>query len=146
MSEDESNCVMFYPSKAVQDVLSTNPTGNISDRINDVCEQHQDIVRFYMPSFQVNEWMAMIDCWNSTIRNATLVHHLEHSIRDAIDLDDLAGRWNFNGDDLCNRLQVMGVGERIAIIEVVNRYWSAYGGKTVDAVEALQAVGAKINR
>jgi hypothetical protein len=61
-------------------------------------------------------------------------------------MDGLADRWEIDGDDLCNRLLAMTFGQRTAIMEIIDRFWSEYGGKSVDRAEALAAIGAKIAR
>ncbi|QFU15153.1 hypothetical protein [Microvirga thermotolerans] len=146
MTEEVFNQVEVFVSEPVQKVLKTRTFGDSSNRINEICERYLELVRFDMPTLSLNEWVALLDCLNGTLRDASTIQCLEHDISDAIALDQLDKCWNIDGDDFCNRLKAMTYGQKTAIVEVVDRYWSAYGGKSVDANEALESIGAKIAR
>jgi hypothetical protein len=139
--------ISIYCSREICKVLNTAPLGgDASNRIHEICDRYLEIVRQDMPSLSQSEWAALIDCLNSTLRNTQTIQHLEYGIRDAVDMDNLADRWCFDGDDLCNRLGAMTYSQKAAIIEAVDRFWSEYGGKSVEIAEALASVGANVAR
>jgi hypothetical protein len=139
--------VEVYVCEPVRRVIKTEVFGrDPSSRIGQVCDRYLEVVAQDMPALSQNEWVALIDYYNGTDRGPISVQCLAHDVREGIEMDGLADRWEIDGDDLCNRLLAMTFGQRTAIMEVIDRFWSEYGGKSVDRAEALAAIGAKIAR
>jgi hypothetical protein len=115
-----------------------------ADRSHVCLDRYLEIVTRDMPSLALNEWTALADSLNSTVRDKWVIANLEIHVQDSIDMEGLADRWEFDGDSLCKWLSTMTFGQKVAIVEVIDRSWSNYGGKSCDPAEAFEAVGAKI--
>jgi hypothetical protein len=93
----------------------------------------------------LGEWLALCDGLNATARNSNTIQHLSHGIEDAVALDGLAAHWDIDGNDFVQRLKAMTYGQKVAIVEIVDRWWGEYGGRSGGGTaEAFQALGAKI--
>lgn len=125
---------------AIEDEGSTG--FNRSGRLNNIVERYMAMVETAMPSFTVNEWLAIFDANNGIASELPTIACAFANVWD-YPYDQLGKKWKIDGEELAKRMQHMPLGSRLAISEVIERYWGgAY--RFGDSRKILQRIGANI--
>lgn len=138
----------IYLSTPAEGVIGTiAEDGNLSGRINSIIVRYGTITQKDCPELTEQEWMMICDILNGTIldtdsRDADPARFLWADIAESGQLDGMAAKWEIDTDDLSQRVRAMSCGQQIAIIEIVQRFWS--GSNTGSYAEILKTIGAKI--
>lgn len=86
-----------------------------------VCERHR-------PVLSRAEAMLICDALNGTwLSDAGSVAWIAAEIEDAIRLNGLDQKWKVDGPDLLRRAATWSYAERLAVVDLVERFWAAEG-------------------
>jgi hypothetical protein len=88
----------------------------------------------------LGEALFLCDMLNGTLVDdqLLLVRHLHHEVEDA-EPDGLAGKWGVDGESLAKKVQGWTVGQRLAVVDAVERFWRI--AESVDHDVALRRAG-----
>jgi hypothetical protein len=113
--------------------------------INVVADRYREIIRRNLPDLTLEEWSLVIDAMNGVITwdSAAMLGYAWAGIEDAIALDGLAAKWDVDGPVLIQKLHDLLYVESVALVDVVERFWSHFSGKSIDMAEVLQQLGVK---
>lgn len=112
---------------------------NRSGRINTVCDRYLAVVAAHCPKMSEDEWMAACDALNGAcLRDDASIRFVWAEIADCAGLGE---KWSIDQFALAQRLRAMPLAEKVALIEVVERFWSRCD---LDSREALKLAGAQI--
>jgi len=124
-------------------------TDSLSGRINTIAIRYGAIAADECPALAEPEWMLLCDMLNGTIldtdyRTADPSRFLWADISEAGKLDGLADKWSVDTEALSLRVRNMRLAQRIAIIEVVSKFWGSPHLNEAPAAEVLKECGAQI--
>ncbi len=95
-----------------------------TSRINTICERYQMVCNA-APALSRAEWLALCDVLRSTLLDPISIQFMHHDVRDS-DAADIA-RWGADRETLAERIAALSIGEKIAVAEVVAKWWRAEG-------------------
>lgn len=120
----------------------TGHDDNRSGRINTVCDRYLQIVAHDSPTWTLAQWSAVCDalngCWLSDEAN---IRFAWAEVADADRLNGLGAKWGLDAIALAEQIRAMTHGQRVALIEIVERFWQR---TDLPTAEALKSAGAKI--
>lgn len=116
---------------------------SLSPRINTVAERYPILARHATPALAEGEWLLLCDILNSTVRDANCARILWAEIEDSA-ADGAGEKWGVDTQALAARVLAMAEAERVAILEVVDRWWAIAPGSGEPAGELLRRAGAKV--
>lgn len=112
---------------------------NRSGRINTVCDRYLSIVAEHGPTLRLAEWCAACDALNGAWMSD------EASIRfmwaEIADCEGLGDKWGIDQPALTERIRELPLAAKVAMMEVVERFW---GRTDLSTADALALAGAKI--
>lgn len=111
-----------------------------SGRVNAVCERYLATVERDMPALGKGEWCLLCDILNGSFRDRHLIDGLRLEVADSMP-DGTGKKWNVDVLALARKVDTMTFGQKVAIVEVVDRFWRSVG---TDYGERLVACGARI--
>lgn len=111
-----------------------------SGRINAVCERYLATVERDMPELAKGEWCLFCDILNSSFRDRHLIDGLALEVADS-EPDGTGEKWAVDVRALALKVDAMTFGQKVAIVEVVDRFWRITG---TDYGEMLVAAGARL--
>lgn len=130
-----------YAGEPVRRVLAGHG-GNRSARLNTVADRYLQIVARDGPQWTRAEWSAVCDalngCWLADEAGIRLIWA---EVADADRLNGLGGKWDVDASALARQIRAMPHGQRVALAEIVERFWTYCGRETEDA---LRLAGARI--
>lgn len=129
----------IYAGAPMQLVLGDYDEGK-SPRINTVCARYLDIVAAESPTWPLAKWSAVCDALNgSWLMDDAAIRYLWATVAD---FDGLGKKWGIDQDALVSELRDASLAKKIAIIEIVERFWLR---AELPAEQALAQAGAKIS-
>lgn len=122
---------------------------SLSGRLNSVVIRYGNIIAAECPELAEAEWLLICDMLNATVmdadhRDTDPARYLWVDIGEAGQLDGLAEKWGVDTAALSDRVKAMRLAERIAILEVVGRFWRSPNLNKDDTQKILAESGAKI--
>lgn len=130
--------ILSPPVKAA--LAATNNLDNSrSRRIGDICDRYLELVRRERPNLAENEWLFICDVLNGHISEpVSLLPSYTASLRDSLQ-DGTYRKWGMDmtaAKELICRLDDLPYAGHLAVIEVVDRFWSQ--PEEQDARQSLQ--------
>ena len=135
--------IAVYVGAPVRRALAQAGSTNKSGRINDICARYDAIITYELtvPLFTENEWCAICEAnrgaepgndiaWRSTWANV-------------MDTPELAGRWDVDPMTLSRRLRILSLPARVAVAEIIERFWSRPDRAAATPGEALREAGVR---
>ncbi len=100
---------------------------NRSGRINTIADRYLAILRYDMPELAEADWNAICDVCNGWLATpADDARHLWMEVEDAAE-GGLGEKWGIDARALAIVLKGMSVGQRMAVLEVAERFWASEG-------------------
>lgn len=129
---------------AATDRGSAGGCGSRSGRIGTIAERYAEIVARAMPTLTEAEWLSIVDTNNGTILDLVGVQGLHWNLDDYA--AEQASKWGVDVHALVKRIAAMPYASKVAIAEVVDRFWAKSSGRKQMATrDALVAAGASIS-
>ena len=120
---------------------------NRSGRLNEVCSRYQQIMRDATPRWTEQEWCAVCDAlngyWMSGVSDEASLRLYWAEIEDADRLNGLGDKWGIDAQALAREIRELPMAGKIAVAEVVGRFWQA---PQLQTTEALQQAGAALGQ
>jgi len=132
-----------YVGPPLKAALDAAPDHSLSGRVNTIAERYMEMVRRSTPALSAEEWSALVDLLNSTVRDPRMAQMLHIEVSEGM-RDGLADKWGIDGARLAGRVEALPFADRMAILEIVDRYWARQEGWAHEA--SLEAAGAVIVR
>lgn len=115
---------------------------NRSGRLNTVCDRYLQIVAHDGPTWTLAQWSAVCDALNGIwLSDEASVRYAWAEVADADRLNGLGPKWGVDAVALVEQIRTMTHGQRVALIEIVERFWQR---TDLPTAEALKSAGAKI--
>lgn len=114
---------------------------NRSGRLNELAERYAALIAEVTPALTKGEWCLICDILNASMRTADLGRLLWAEIEDS-EPDGVGPKWGVDIKPLAAKVRAMRTGERLAILEVVDRFWA--GPKDIPHRDMLDRAGARI--
>jgi hypothetical protein len=114
-----------------------------ASRISHICGRYMELIAAVMPEFTVNEWCAICDANNGVALFDSV--SLAGCVANVADSPELKDKWDIDIRALARRMDALPAASKIAIGEVVERFWGAphlNQGLTMD--EQIRLTGARI--
>ena len=132
---DRPRRVTVYRSEALDRALDGRWTRDgvygLSGLLAAVAERYAMIVRHELVEhvrLSTAEWSLVCDALNGVwMQDAVGAGHIRLEIADAVRGDDLAAKWEVDGVDLLRRLDELEAPAVLAIVDVVERFWTWSG-------------------
>ncbi len=109
---------------------------NRSGRVNEVCDRYLAIVADSQPRWSQAQWSAVCDalngCW---LRDGDSLRFLWAEVADT---EGLGQKWGIDQDELVRELREMPMAGKVAVVELVERFWA---NSHLDTPAALTAAG-----
>lgn len=118
------------------------------DALASVAVRYRALLDEACPALTRAQWCYLADALNGSVRTAEHAEldparWLGDSVRDAAP-DGLPEKWDVDADALATRLDALPYAARVAVIEVVERFWRMASGEVADTGETLRAAGARM--
>ena len=112
---------------------------NRSGRVNIICDRYLQIVADESPDWSIEKWSAVCDGLNGYWMADQI------SVRSAwaeiADFEGLGKKWGIDQEALAAEIRAMSTAQKVALIEIVERFWK---NSELPTDEALKQAGAKI--
>jgi hypothetical protein len=131
--------ITIYAGGPIAEVIADR--ANKSGRLGRVCGRYLEIVTHCTPALTRAEWCAVCDALAGTWRQDGAWRFVDREIEDAARLRDLATRYVIDAESLVARAKAWSPAERVAVVEIVERFWE---NDTMPHHEAIRAAGARI--
>jgi hypothetical protein len=145
---------IYIPEK-IQEILATYAYGDessISGTIAAIIDRYRAITADATPELPANEWMAICDVLNGCgmLLAAGGGRHDQApmawaSIADS-EQDGLGKKWNVDCRGLAEKIRMLPLAGRIAVWDVVARFWASEQLNSLPAEDLLIICGAKIQK
>ena len=130
-----------YAGEPIALVL-TGHDENRSARLNNVADRYLQIVGHDSPTWTEAQWSAVCDalngCWLS---DEASIRFAWAEVADADRLNGLGAKWGIDATALAAEIRDMTHGQRVAVVEIVERFWRHC---ELPTLAALKQAGAKI--
>lgn len=140
----------IYLTEAAMHVLGDSGHGgpSLSGRVNSVVLRYGEIAREACPALTVEQWCAVCDALNGVYLAADHpdfdpARHIWAEIADADRLEGTGAKWGVDAAALAESVRLMSFAQRVAVLEVVQRFLVEPGGGK-DTEAQLRAAGAVI--
>ncbi len=115
---------------------------NRSGRLNSICARYLALVARDSPTWTRAQWCAVCDALNGAWMSEEVgIGFSWAEIADADRLNGLGEKWGVDAQALAAEIRALPFCAKVALIEIVERFW-VHAGLETDA--ALHAAGAKI--
>ena len=98
---------------------------SVSALINTAVERYMMLLKTHRPRLSKNEWYLIFDSMNGLVTDEPAelaASGVWLSVRDSIDLDGLAQKWEVDGEALVQKIQAMTKAELLSIVDVVEQW------------------------
>ena len=97
---------------------------SLSGAVNRIGDRYGEIVRRSLPDMMPAEWCLLADALNGVLHEpASQIALLPAEVEDHIQLEGSDHKWSVDGEALVERLRAMSYVERVAIVDVCERFW-----------------------
>lgn len=113
---------------------------NRSGRVNQVCARYLAIVADSQPRWSQAQWSAVCDALNGCWLGDDL--SLRYLWAEVADTQGLGDKWGIDQDALVRELREMPMAGKVAVVELVERFWAHCDRDTSAALAAAGVVTA----
>lgn len=100
--------------------------GDRSSVLQRIIGRYAETVRRSTPTLTVDEWKLLCDAMNGTLHeSAVSIAAVWQEIEDTILLDAIDAKWGVEGPALVKKLKRLDYAGQVAVVDVVERYWTA---------------------
>ena len=124
----------YYSDKETEAIIEARSgtgdkgAGDRSGAIRRGLSRYAEICRRSQPKLSVAEWNLVCDSLSGVIHDsAGMVAALSIGIADSIRLDGLDAKWKVDGPALVAKLEALSYCERVAVVDLAERYWIVVG-------------------
>lgn len=128
----------IYAGDPLQNVLSGHLTHR-SGRVNEVCARYLQIVADQSPEWPLAKWSAVLHTLKGYWLHDSACARLAWAR--IADCTGLGEKWGVDQEALAKEVREMSSTQRIALLEIVERYWQR---SDIGSVAALKMAGAKV--
>lgn len=144
--------LMIFSTPELADALEAyhRPEGSDSDictTVTNMVLRYAECCRRSLPALTRQEWLLICDALNGTwlaesSGGYSAAAVLEIEIADAIAINALDAKWGILGTDLPTRLHALDYAARLAVIDVVERFWAGGDERVIDVAVTRGQRGA----
>ena len=139
----------MYLAKESEEILNRGgKPNNFSARLNSLIMRYDGIVTASTPELSVGEWLCIMDANNGTWleadgkRGDIAARGVWLNVADS-ELDGLAEKWDVDLQALSNKLREMPYHKKVAVVEMIQRFWGGGQRNNDEDYEALlRRIGA----
>lgn len=130
-----------YAGEPISRVLDGHDE-NRSGRLNTVVDRYLQIVAHDSPEWSLAQWSAVCDALNgSWLTDEASIRFAWAEIADADRIHALGAKWDVDAAGLAQQVRGMTHGQRVALVEIVERFWARCD---LETAAGLRLAGAKI--
>ncbi len=108
-----------------------------SGMVETVCDRYAQMISDALPDLEEAQWCAICDALNGVwMREGHSYGFLWAEIADADRLNGLGDKWGIDAEDLAAHLRSLPLASTLAVVEVVERFWSRAEMPTDEALAA----------
>lgn len=138
-----SKRLTLYLTEKSLDVIG--PVDNFSGRVNGIIQAYGRITAEAAPSLTLAQWSFLADMLNGTHIEDNTGDYLWADIAEAGNLDGLGEKWQVDAEAFSALVRDLPHAARLAIIDVIVRFWKGGDENDQDMKTMLRKAGAKIS-